>query len=215
MARDFSRHWWCPAIEASQRFRNSSILQVQLLHSSFLNDKRTRAIQLADNLTPRRTSSGGDSLVSMRHILLDCGEGTTFQLVRLVGPAQASAIISALDFVWLSHAHADHHLGLLEVAREFFRMTSKPLKVFAPTKLHVLRHRSCSPGLEEVDAGPAPWLPLVSMWEGVPMQLSLCSELAASSCNDAAVAGNAASTIRKHVPSCELLGVTAARVDHR
>lgn len=161
-----------------------------------------------------KTCSGDGSLVCMRHILLDCGEGTTFQLVRLVGPAQASTIIAALDFVWLSHAHADHHLGLLDVAREFFRMTSTPLKVFAPTKLHVLHRRASDPVFEEGDAGPAPWLPLVSMWEGVPMQISLCSDLASGSIEAAAVASDAASAIRKHVPSCELLGVTAARVDH-
>lgn len=170
---------------------------------------------LSLKLTLNRTCSGDGSLVCMRHILLDCGEGTTFQLVRLVGPAQASTIIAALDFVWLSHAHADHHLGLLDVAREFFRMTSTPLKVFAPTKLHVLHRRASDPVFEEGDAGPAPWLPLVSMWEGVPMQISLCSDLASGSIEAAAVASDAASAIRKHVPSCELLGVTAARVDHR
>jgi ribonuclease BN (tRNA processing enzyme) len=168
-----------------------------------------------DKLTPGRTSSGDGALASMRHILFDCGEGTMFQLVRLVGPAEASAIIAALDFVWLSHAHADHHLGFLEVAREFFRMTATPLKVFAPTKLHILHRRQGDAGLEEGDACPMPWLPLLSMWEGVPMQVSLCSDLAVRSSEEASGASAAASSIRQHAPSCELLGVTAARVDHR
>jgi ribonuclease BN (tRNA processing enzyme) len=180
-----------------------------------LNLKRHLRVHVEHELTPSRASSYDGSLVSMRHILLDCGEGTMFQLVRLVGPAQASAIISALDFVWLSHAHADHHLGLLDIAREFFRTTSNPLKVFAPTKLHVMHRRVCEPCLEEGNAGPSPWLPLVSLWEGVPMQLSLCSDLAAGCSDEASVGSKAASSIRKHVPSCELLGVTAARVDHR
>jgi ribonuclease BN (tRNA processing enzyme) len=150
----------------------------------------------------------------MRHILLDCGEGTMFQLVRLVGPAQASAIIAALDFVWLSHAHADHHLGLLQVAREFFHITGQALKVFAPVKLHTVIHRACDAGVEEAGAA-APWLSLLSAWEGVPMQVTSCSDLAAKHIGDAAGGSVSATAIRQHVPNCELLGVTAARVAHR
>ncbi len=165
-------------------------------------------------LIPSRTTSGDAVLTGMRHILLDCGEGTTFQLVRLVGPAQASAIIAALDFVWLSHAHADHHLGLLEVAREFFHNTGHSLKVFAPTKLHTVIRRTCDPGVEEAEAAVS-WLSLLSAWEGVPMQVTSCSDLAAKSTGDASGGSVSATAIRQHVPNCELLGVTAARVAHR
>jgi ribonuclease BN (tRNA processing enzyme) len=146
----------------------------------------------------------------MRHILLDCGEGTLFQLVRLVGPVQASAIISALDFVWLSHAHADHHLGLLEVARDFFRSTGRSLKVFAPTKLF---HRRSDAGPQEAEV--LVWLTLVSAMEGVPVEVSSCRELATTISDQASGASDSASAIRKHVPDCELLGVTAIRVEHR
>ncbi len=166
-------------------------------------------------ITLSRTSSGDSTLTQMRHILLDCGEGTAFQLVRLVGPVQAPAIISALDFVWLSHAHADHHLGLLEIARDFFRITGHALKVFAPKKLHILFPRKSGPGLDEADVSAAPWLSLVSAWEGVPMEVTSCSELASCLSEGASAASDSAAALRKHVPSCELLGVTAARVAHR
>ena len=164
-----------------------------------------------DNVTLSRTSSGDLTLTQMRHILLDCGEGTFFQLVRLVGPVQASAIISALDFVWLSHAHADHHLGLLEIARDFFRITGHALKVFAPRKLHMLVPRKSDPGVEEAEVHAVPWLTLVSAWEGVPIEVTNASSLS----EEASGASDSASVLRKHVPSCELLGVTAARVAHR
>ena len=63
-----------------------------------------------------------------------------FQLVRLVGPARVLEIVAALDFVWLSHTHADHILGVFEVARAFSQVTGKPLKVFGPKKLHIPAH---------------------------------------------------------------------------
>jgi ribonuclease BN (tRNA processing enzyme) len=154
----------------------------------------------------------------MRHILLDCGEGTAFQLVRLVGRAQASAIIAQLDFVWLSHAHADHHLGLLEVARDFFRITGQALKVFSPTKLHTMFIRKSDTGNTgngEGETDAAPWLPLIASWEGVPIEVTSCCELAGSASEGASGAAHSATAIRKHVPNCELLGVVAARVAHR
>lgn len=58
-------------------------------------------------------------------VLLDGGEGTYHQLVRLFGPpgsrhsagrgakpADAGMAVDKLALVWISHLHADHHLGL-------------------------------------------------------------------------------------------------------
>jgi ribonuclease BN (tRNA processing enzyme) len=143
--------------------------------------------------------------------MLDCGEGTMFQLVRLFGPDQASVVISALDFVWLSHAHADHHLGLLDIARAYHQGTGHPLKVFCPRKLHVAFRR----GDAGSDAAPQPWLTLVSAWEGVPMHVTSCSDLAADTVLEDSGESCTATAIRTHVPRCELVGVVAARVDHR
>ena len=73
-------------------------------------------------------------------MLLDCGEGTLGQLWRKFGPAvkilvdvRASCFpphksmwtlshafspsglyLQSLDLVWISHMHADHHLGLMK-----------------------------------------------------------------------------------------------------
>lgn len=52
-------------------------------------------------------------------ILIDCGEGTFGQLCRSLGSVtQAQEEIKNLSFVWISHMHADHHLGLLTVLQE-------------------------------------------------------------------------------------------------
>ena len=44
--------------------------------------------------------------------LLDCGEGTVGQCVRKWGVAGARDVLGALRVVFISHMHADHHLGL-------------------------------------------------------------------------------------------------------
>ena len=43
--------------------------------------------------------------------LLDCGEGSLAQLCRRYGKG-VDDILRGLQFVWISHMHADHHAGL-------------------------------------------------------------------------------------------------------
>jgi ribonuclease Z len=45
-------------------------------------------------------------------MLVDCGEGSLGQLRRCVGAAGAEAILRRLKLAWISHIHADHHVGL-------------------------------------------------------------------------------------------------------
>lgn len=47
-------------------------------------------------------------------ILFDCGEGTLAALRRRFGH-RAEQVVASLSMVWISHMHADHHLGLLGV----------------------------------------------------------------------------------------------------
>ena len=47
--------------------------------------------------------------------LLDCGEGTVGQCVRKWGVAGARDVLGALSVAFISHMHADHHLGLPNV----------------------------------------------------------------------------------------------------
>lgn len=43
--------------------------------------------------------------------LLDCGENTLGQLKRVFGPKELPAVLRDLKAIWISHLHADHHLG--------------------------------------------------------------------------------------------------------
>lgn len=54
------------------------------------------------------------------HLLLDAGEGTYGQLYRNVGGDQdrLRALLASLHAVWISHNHADHHLGLVRILSE-------------------------------------------------------------------------------------------------
>ena len=47
--------------------------------------------------------------------LLDCGENTLGQLRRLYGLEGADEVIKDLHAIYISHAHADHHLGMASV----------------------------------------------------------------------------------------------------
>jgi ribonuclease Z len=63
-------------------------------------------------------------------IVLDCGEGTLGQLVRLHGPA-AQAVLASLKCVAVSHLHADHHLGLVSLLQR----AGRGVAVLAPAPL--------------------------------------------------------------------------------
>jgi ribonuclease BN (tRNA processing enzyme) len=45
-------------------------------------------------------------------VLIDCGEGSFGQLCRLYGPDAAREKVRNLRCAWISHIHADHHVGL-------------------------------------------------------------------------------------------------------
>lgn len=72
---------------------------------------------------------GGDTL------LFDCGEGTQRQLIRSIG-------LPDLEYVFLSHFHADHFLGLPGMFKTFaLRGRELPLTVYGPRGLERLIDR--------------------------------------------------------------------------
>ena len=78
-------------------------------------------------------------------VVLDAGEGTWAQLVRLLGadaeaPLSASSLnarvqVSAASVAFISHLHADHHVGLPTIIRE--RRGGAPLLVIGPSRLYL------------------------------------------------------------------------------
>jgi ribonuclease BN (tRNA processing enzyme) len=71
------------------------------------------------------------------YMLLECGEGTFGQLVRMFGFDGAMDRVAKLRFIWISHRHADHITGLVELLS---RRASGP---GADSELFVLGPRAC------------------------------------------------------------------------
>ncbi|KAI9726495.1 MAG: hypothetical protein M1828_001317 [Chrysothrix sp. TS-e1954] len=72
--------------------------------------------------SPHRNVSG--SLVRVPNCgtyLLDCGEGTLGTLIRMYGEDGIKPILRDLKMIWISHMHADHHLGLVSVIKAWYR----------------------------------------------------------------------------------------------
>ncbi|CAJ1907227.1 unnamed protein product [Cylindrotheca closterium] len=67
-------------------------------------------------------------------MLLDVGEGTVGQLMRALS-SSFSEVLCAIKAVWISHPHADHHLGLLRLLSDRNQVTDDPLLLIAPTSM--------------------------------------------------------------------------------
>ena len=66
---------------------------------------------------PAMTSDGEPGV-----ILLDCGEGTLGQMRRMYGMEGMKRVYRELRMVFVSHMHADHHLGLQAILEDRFRV---------------------------------------------------------------------------------------------
>jgi ribonuclease Z len=66
-----------------------------------------------------------------RSILLDVGEGTIGSLLRAFPSGNDDDVLHSIKAVWISHPHADHHLGLLRLLKER-RSTDIPIQLLAP-----------------------------------------------------------------------------------
>eukprot|EP00977_Amphora_coffeiformis_P029811 scaffold42830_cov176-Amphora_coffeaeformis.AAC.5 len=66
-----------------------------------------------------------------RSMLLDVGEGTVGQLLRMqTSSPDESNLLSMITVAWISHPHADHHLGLLRLLEQ--RRATTPILLIAP-----------------------------------------------------------------------------------
>ena len=70
-------------------------------------------------------------------MMIDCGEGSLGQLRRRFG-AECDTILTRLQAVWISHIHADHHVGLprlLNARKRLLGDNCPPLLVIGPRPL--------------------------------------------------------------------------------
>ncbi|KAL9130559.1 MAG: hypothetical protein Q9217_001272 [Psora testacea] len=74
--------------------------------------------------------------------LLDCGENTLGQLQRMYSPAELQEVLRDLKLIWISHLHADHHLGTTSVIKAWYHAVhgkddfKRPRPAFREQLLH-------------------------------------------------------------------------------
>ncbi|XP_055973892.1 zinc phosphodiesterase ELAC protein 2 isoform X2 [Sorex fumeus] len=111
----------------------------------------------------RNVSSTLVNISSDKSLLLDCGEGTFGQLCRHFGD-EVDRILSTLTAVFVSHLHADHHTGLVNILLQRERALATmgkpfhPLLVVAPTQLKPWLqqyHNQCQQILQHISMIPA------------------------------------------------------------
>lgn len=78
--------------------------------------------------------------------LFDCGENTLGQLRRMYGYAGADEILRELKVIWISHLHADHHLGTASVIKAWRDATANDPR---PPRLAVASHTNMLEWLRE------------------------------------------------------------------
>ncbi|PSR79748.1 hypothetical protein BD289DRAFT_442006 [Coniella lustricola] len=72
--------------------------------------------------------------------LFDCGENTLGQLRRMYGYEKTDEILSDLKVIWISHLHADHHLGTASIIRAWNQVTTPRFPIKSPPRLTVVSH---------------------------------------------------------------------------
>lgn len=76
------------------------------------------------------------SLNENDNCILDCGEGTLDSIVRLYGPKKYLKKLSKLKFIYSSHSHTDHHIGLINLLIHY-RRSIKNLKINQKLKIFI------------------------------------------------------------------------------
>lgn len=72
-----------------------------------------------------------------RSVVLDAGEGTLGSLQRLFSEQDLSTIFSEIQTIYLSHLHADHHIGIISLVEEWIKRekqngTQRKLYIVSP-----------------------------------------------------------------------------------
>lgn len=71
-------------------------------------------------------------------VILDCGEDTYGQLIRFYGPEKAKNVLKQLKMIYVSHHHADHHIGLIQILRHRKNVTDEPIILLLPPGVELL-----------------------------------------------------------------------------
>lgn len=119
--------------EMSNEVIEEAVLAQKTLHQMAMEDdlwKRSLPIQDAEITTlgtgsalPSKYRNVSSTLVRVPgwgSLLLDCGENTLGQLKRTFPPVELKQILQDLRLIFISHMHADHHLGTVGVIKAWY-----------------------------------------------------------------------------------------------
>ena len=115
----------------------------------------------------RNVSANLVHIPSLGYFILDAGENTLGQLKRLYQPDELEDILCNLHLIWISHLHADHHLGTLSIMIAHKEATRKRAEAGKPVahKLYLLSETNMTDYLQDyssVEASDAVMLRVLS-----------------------------------------------------
>ncbi|OCF35667.1 hypothetical protein I316_02722 [Kwoniella heveanensis BCC8398] len=99
----------------------------------------------------RNVSSTHLDIPGVGGIMLDAGEGTLGQMRRKFGKAGLKTLFEELRMVFISHMHADHHLGLTAVLEDRFRVSHLECTVMYSERC--LKLIPCDPSIASLQHG--------------------------------------------------------------
>lgn len=74
-----------------------------------------------------------DDMIMDRYVMLDAGENTIGTLNRMFDDLMVKKIFQGLKILYLSHLHADHHLGMISIIKKWYQINKKSTNL-----LHIL-----------------------------------------------------------------------------
>ncbi len=98
--------------EVSQAVEKATCRQLQTVESTDYPEVVFLGTGSAIPSKYRNVSSILLNITATSSLLLDCGENSYSQLFQLYGPVMTDEILCRIGGVFISHLHADHHLGL-------------------------------------------------------------------------------------------------------
>ncbi|KAF2650634.1 hypothetical protein K491DRAFT_682815 [Lophiostoma macrostomum CBS 122681] len=91
--------------------------------------------------------------------LFDCGENTLGQLQRVFTPEEMLEVIRNLRMIWISHLHADHHLGTASVIKTWYKVVHNSVPLPTPASLDSIQSNPSDYGLAVISHfGMQSWL---------------------------------------------------------
>ncbi|ORY13424.1 hypothetical protein BCR34DRAFT_586568 [Clohesyomyces aquaticus] len=91
--------------------------------------------------------------------LLDCGENTLGQLQRVFSPDELTAVLRDLRVIWISHLHADHHLGTTSVIKAWYNVVHTNVPANTPPTMSSMSTVASMYGLSVIShEGMLRWL---------------------------------------------------------